>query len=157
MPIVVQENPETHVNTDLWHRWVDLWNGNYDLAESVIAPKLETHLPAFGRPFELEPIDSPDSLVRWLEQWRSRFSLSLLATEFGPFVNDDHILARRKFTGVWQSGEPLGATARAGTEVEFAGVDVLRVEDGRVAEYWVGDNLIDMYVRLGAIRNPVRS
>ncbi|MEU9481931.1 nuclear transport factor 2 family protein [Streptomyces sp. NPDC048191] len=157
MSIVVREAPARHTNTDLWHRWVDLWNGNFDLAESVIAPKLQTHLPAFGRPADTEPVDGPATLVRWLEEWRSRFSLSVLTTDFGPFVNDDYILARRRFTGVWQSGEPLGATAPAGTEVEFAGVDILRVEDGRISEYWVGDNLIDMYVRLGAIHDPVRS
>jgi hypothetical protein len=158
MSIVVEEAPTGSRNTAVWHRWIDLWNGDFAVADTIVAPELLTHLPTFGRSTEGDAVDSPAALVRWIERWRSNFSELTAATGFGPFVNDEHIIGRRRFTGLWSGGEPSGATAAAGADVDFMGIDILRLdEDGLIAEYWVGDNLLDMYGQLGAIKRLVTS
>ncbi|MER7670562.1 nuclear transport factor 2 family protein [Kitasatospora sp. NPDC096128] len=158
MSIVVEEAPTGSRNTALWHRWIDLWNGDFAVADAIVAPKLLCHLPTFGRTTEPEGVDSPAALVRWIEDWHSNFLELTTTTSLGPFVNDGYIVGRRRFTGRWKGGEPDGADAPAGTGVDFVGIDILRIDaDGLITEYWVGDNLIDMYCGLGAISEPVRA
>jgi hypothetical protein len=31
------------VNAELWDRWIELWNGDLDLAEQIIHPDFEVH------------------------------------------------------------------------------------------------------------------
>jgi predicted ester cyclase len=44
-----------------------------------------------------------------------------------------------------------GATAPEGTEVTFGGIDIMRVADGRLAEYWVSSDGISLMQQLGAL------
>jgi predicted ester cyclase len=46
------------------------------------------------------------------------------------------VAARWTGRGSYKGGMP-GATAPAGTRVSFGGHDLLRVDEGRFAEYWV--------------------
>ena len=52
--------------------------------------------------------------------------------------------------GRYAGGFP-GATAPEGTEVVFGGIDIMRVEDGRLAEYWVSSDGIAFMQQLGAL------
>jgi predicted ester cyclase len=56
--------------------------------------------------------------------------------EVGPVAEGDLVAARWIGHGSYKGGM-RGATAPAGTRVSFSGHDLLRVEDGRFAEYWV--------------------
>jgi predicted ester cyclase len=58
------------------------------------------------------------------------------AVEVGPVVEGDLVAARWIGRGRYKGGMP-GATAPAGTQVSFSGHDLLRVDRGRFAEYWV--------------------
>ena len=58
------------------------------------------------------------------------------AVEVGPVVEGDLVAARWTGRGRSKRGMP-GATAPAGTQVSFSGHDLLRVDEGRFAEYWV--------------------
>jgi predicted ester cyclase len=59
-------------------------------------------------------------------------------------------VGRWLFEGAWRGGRPPGATAAPGTRVRFHGHDILRVEGGHIAEYWLCDDLLDVYAQLGA-------
>ena len=58
------------------------------------------------------------------------------AVEVGPVAEADLVAARWIGHGSYKGGM-RGASAPAGTRVSFSGHDLLRVEDGRFAEYWV--------------------
>ena len=47
-----------------------------------------------------------------------------------------------------------GAGAAPGTVVSFGGIDILRVADGLVAEYWLNDDLLSLMQQIGAIPRP---
>jgi hypothetical protein len=60
--------------------------------------------------------------------------------------------------GCAQAGQELpedvpisGATAAVGTPVSFGGIDLLRVEGGRFAEYWVSSDGLALMAQLGAL------
>ncbi|MFI6488395.1 hypothetical protein [Streptomyces sp. NPDC050564] len=163
MSNTVVETPAVRAKADLWHRWIGLWSGDFPdsekfaVGDTIIAPNLVCHLAAYEMP-ESHTINSPGAVVRWIDVWHSYFSESKMITTVGPFVSDEHVIGRWSFRGVWQGGKPRGATAPAGTEVFIEGHDILRLdENGLIAEYWVGDNLLDMYGQVAAVRKPQAS
>ena len=133
-------------------RWLSMWNGDLALAWEIIAPELTIHLPQVGMPPE-STVHDPQSMAGWIGLFRSSYSSATFACELGPFVDGEHLISRFRFTGVWIGGRPAIATAPPGTEVNFAGVDILRLERGRVAEYWLTDDQLDLYGQLGAVRD----
>ena len=60
------------------------------------------------------------------------------------------VAARWSARGIYSGGIP-GATAAPGTLVEFGGIDLMRVEDGRFAEYWVSSDGLALMAQLGAL------
>ncbi|MFE7168809.1 ester cyclase [Streptomyces sp. NPDC057616] len=136
--------------TVLWEKWMELWNGNRDRAEEILADELTLHIPQYGMP-DPAALRTPRQFTGWIDAFRSSFTDARIRTALGPFVDGDHVIARWIFEGTWQSGRPAGATAAPGTPVTLRGADVLRLDErGRIAEYWLSDDLMDVYVRLGA-------
>ncbi|MET8080852.1 nuclear transport factor 2 family protein [Streptomyces sp. NPDC005303] len=146
------DNPSTDVGQEIWDSWTGLWNGTggQDPAE-FIADDVTVHLPTFGMP-PSESLTTRDDVTRWIEGFRSCYRPGArFAAELGPWlVADELVVARWRFTGTWQGGVPATATAAAGTEVSICGVDILRLENRRIAEYWLTDDQLDLYGQLGA-------
>lgn len=139
------------MSTELLQRWLRMWNGELDLAETVIAPKLTVHLPQYGMP-PAASVHDPASMAHWIGLFRGSYSRATFTCALGPFVVGDTMVSRFWFSGVWAGGRPAVATAPAGTPVGFAGVDIVRLVDGQVAEYWLTDDQLDLYAQLGAVR-----
>ena len=78
----------------------------------------------------------PQGLTGWIPQTRAVVSDLRFAIEVGPVVQGDHIAVRWRAEGSYAAGFP-GATAPAA----FTGTDVLRVQDGRLAEYRVNSGM----------------
>jgi len=52
--------------------------------------------------------------------------------------------------GTYAGGIP-GSIAPAGTRIRFHGTDLWRVVDGRIREYWLSDDLLDLLQQVGVI------
>jgi len=81
---------------------------------------------------------------------RAPFSELTCSIEVGPIVEGDMIAARWTARGRYAGGIP-GATVPEGTEVAFGGIDIMRVRDGRLAEYWVSSDGLALMQQLGAL------
>ncbi|MGI5337083.1 ester cyclase [Streptomyces sp. CA-181903] len=137
-------------HTVLWGKWMDLWNGQWERADEILARDLVVHLPRYGMPAP-DAISTPERFVAWIEAFRSSYANAHIQTALGPFADAAHVIGRWVFRGNWQPGRPPGATAAPGTPVTLRGADILRLDDsGRIAEYWLSDDLMDVYVDLGA-------
>jgi hypothetical protein len=145
-------NPSIDLGQEIWDSWTGLWNGTggTDPAE-FIADDVTVHLPTFGMPPSAS-LTTRDDVTGWIEGFRNCYRPGArFAAELGPWlVGDTFVVARWRFTGAWQGGVPATATAAVGTEVSICGVDVLRLENGRIAEYWLSDDQLDLYGQLGA-------
>jgi hypothetical protein len=128
-----------------------MWNGELILAERIIAPALTVHLPAFGMPAP-DTVHDPATMAAWIGMFRGSYSEATFRCELGPFSAGDFVISRFRFTGTWQGGRPAAAQAVPGTPTEFCGVDILRLEDGLIAEYWLTDDQLDLYAQLSAVR-----
>ncbi|MFD7245425.1 ester cyclase [Streptomyces massasporeus] len=146
------DNPPTDLGQTIWEFWTGLWNGTggSDPAE-FITDDVTVHLPVFGMPPSAS-LTTRDDVTRWIEGFRNCYRPGArFAAELGPWlVGDEYVVARWRFTGTWQGGVPATATAAPGAEVSICGVDILRLENGRIAEYWLTDDQLDLYGQLGA-------
>ncbi|MFJ7181376.1 ester cyclase [Streptomyces massasporeus] len=136
---------------ELWDAWSRLWNGDFAIADTILSRSMRVSIPQHGMPDPTTLHDGP-SVASWIAAFRSSFDDDARITgELGPFIVGDYAIGRWVFEGTWQGGRPAAATAPAGTRVTFRGVDILRFEDGRIAEYWLSDDQLDLYAQLGAL------
>ena len=106
--------------TELYRRWLlELWHGSYDAAEEILTEDFVGHWPE-------REVEGRDALVELIRETRAMFTSLEFELAVGPIVQDGLVAAR--WTGV-------GRTAEG--EMPLLGHDILRVADGRFAEYWV--------------------
>jgi len=105
---------------ELYRRWLlELWHGAYDVADAIIAPGFAGHWPE-------QEVSGRDALVALIRSTRDMFDTLEFRLAVGPLVDGELVAAR--WTGI-------GRTAEG--ELPLLGHDILRVADGRFAEYWV--------------------
>ena len=104
----------------MYRRWLlELWHGSYEVAEEILTEDFAGHWPD-------RDVEGREALVALIRETRAMFESLEFQLEVGPIVNGEFVAAR--WTGV-------GRTAEG--EMPLLGNDILRVADGRFAEYWV--------------------
>lgn len=108
---------------DLYRRWLsELWNGSPSAAHDLVTEGFVGHWPD-------REIHGAAELASVIGQTQQMFTELGFNLQVGPIVEGDLVSAR--WTG-------RGRTADG--EMSFFGNDILRVEDGRFAEYWVASS-----------------
>ncbi len=133
----------------LYAQWMRLWNGDLSLAPDIVAPDCRIHQAPFGAGEPLE-FRGPDGIVQMVEMGRSPFQDVSFEVIVGPIAQYDYLAARWKATGSYAGGLP-GATAEPGRHISFHGNDILRLEGGKVAEYWVSSDGAHLMAQLGIL------
>ncbi|HEY6738207.1 MAG TPA: ester cyclase [Actinopolymorphaceae bacterium] len=122
-----------------------LWHadpaGRQRLAEEIIAPDFV--LTRGGGEAR-----GPAAIVELIEQSHALFDDIDVALDVGPIADGDHVAARWTFRGAYRGGMP-NVPAEPGTRVEFHGVDIIRIADGKVAQYWVSSDVDHLMAQLG--------
>lgn len=102
----------------LYRRWIDeLWAGEQVAAE-LVSDDFVGHWPT-------RDVHGPAELQSMVDETRAMFRELEFYVDVDPFANGDMLAARWIGTGALERGPVL-----------FAGNDILRVRDGRIAEYW---------------------
>jgi len=130
---------------DLLKDWLTMWNGDYTPADRTLTADFTTHAALMDGGSELH---GADALVGWIRQLRAAFTELEFTVEVGPIIGEDHVALRWLATGTYGGGFP-GATAPTGTAVSFTGTDILRVQDGKLAEYWINSDVHVLAAQLG--------
>ena len=120
---------------DLWTPWGELWNGNLALADAIIAPDFVAHFVPMtpGTP----EVQGPEGLKGMIGTLRAGFAQATFTTEVGPLAEDQLVAGRWRFHGVYQGGIPGSSADAVGKSVAFAGIDIFRVTNGKIVEYWL--------------------
>lgn len=136
-------------NKELWEPWVALWNGDLAVADEIVAPGFVAHFaPVGSSPGEVR---GPDGLQAWIGGVLAAFSDHRFETVVGPLAEGDLMAGRWLFRATYQGGIPGAAPEAAGRRVEYAGMDLLRIEAGRIAEYWLCADVVQLLQQVGAI------
>ncbi|MGH7868190.1 MAG: ester cyclase [Candidatus Dormibacteraceae bacterium] len=110
---------------ELYRLWLlELWQGKLDIAEELIAEEFVGHWPD-------RDIRGRRELVKLISQTREAVEDLTFQLEVGPIAEGDLIAAR--WTGCGRSAE--------GHNMRFFGNDLLRIYEGRFAEYWVASSV----------------
>lgn len=135
--------------TALWTSWGELWNGNLGLVDKIIAPDFVAHFAPVGTsPSEVR---GPAGLAQWIGGMRAGFTDAGFTTVVGPLAENDLVAGRWIFRGIYQGGMPGSSPAAAGKRVEYAGMDLFRVRDGKIVEYWLCADMLQLLQQLGVI------
>lgn len=129
--------------------WLELWNGDYRGTERFIRPDFRVHAALTGGG-DGSSIRGPEGLVAWVKESRTAVPNLEFVVEVGPIVQGDLLVVRWLAEGTYPGGIP-GATAPAGTRVSFTGTDILRLEGGRLAEYWINSDTLLLLTQLGVV------
>ncbi|MBE1485416.1 nuclear transport factor 2 family protein [Plantactinospora soyae] len=119
----------------LWANWMALRNGDLSLVEEILAPTVAAHLPATAD--GPEHLDGRQALVGWLSARHDRHPDARLTVGVGPIIGPDLIAGRWTRTDDGGDG-PIGAHRRV--DGTACGVDIIRIDGDRIAEYWGHDD-----------------
>ncbi|MGJ7908542.1 ester cyclase [Actinopolyspora sp. H202] len=134
---------------NLYRRWLhELWAGDHRVAREIVSQDFAIHHGEI-RPGTGRELSGPAGAAKLVELGRQPFERLRFTLEVGPIVEGDLLSARWIGNGTYAGGMP-GATAAPGTEVEFAGNDILRFHDGRFVAYWVCSDGTWLLKQLGA-------
>ncbi len=104
----------------LYERWLlELWHGDYSVADEILTADFVGHWPD-------REVEGRDALVELIRDTRAMFTSLEFELELGPIADGDLVAARWTGTGRTNEGE-----------LQLLGHDILRIADGRFAEYWV--------------------
>ncbi|WP_067464825.1 ester cyclase [Actinomadura macra] len=136
-------NTPTDALQELYRRWLfEVWTGAFDVAEEILTADFTGHWPGLR-------VNGPGQAADQVRRSHEYFTAVRTTLDVGPVISDGMIAAGWSFHGTYRGGIP-GATAAPGTPIAFAGHDIFRARDGRLAEYWVVSDTLGMMTALGA-------
>lgn len=130
----------------LWEKWTALWNGDLSQAEHILTTDFTVHAAVVGT--DESAVQGARGIVGWVGRLRALLGEPTFTVQVGPVIDGDLLCGRWQVHGHYAGGMP-GATASPGTPVAFTGTDVLRIDNGRLAEYWVNSDVHVMAAQLG--------
>lgn len=138
----------TDQNKELVRRSNDeIWGkGNLDILHEYVAEDYVEYNTASP-----EPIRGPEGYRENVEMVRSAFPDLEVSTE-DLIADGDKVVSRYKLTGTHDG--PLMGIEPTGTEVEFEGISIGRLEDGKVVEGWSNIDVFGMMQQLGVVGQP---
>jgi len=144
----VYHHPKYMVDASFIHRWFDeVWNAQNEAAvDEMFAEDGIAH--GLADP-EGNEVRGPEGFKKLHRQFIGSFPDLRIMVE-DTVVEGDKIAARCRVTGS-HLGRSLGVAPTNGP-VEFTGMTIVRVRDGKIVEAWNEFNFMDMYQQLGALK-----
>jgi steroid delta-isomerase-like uncharacterized protein len=136
----------TDDNKAIRRRYHDAWNaGDTDSLDSIMAPDVVNHSPLQG---QAPGIDGFKQAIQWM-----RAGVPDLTIVIDTTVAEGDLVATRWTGSGTQSGTLMGIPP-TGRQVTVSGIDICRIADGRIVEYWQVLDTLSMLQQLGAIPAP---
>jgi predicted ester cyclase len=121
-----------------------LEGGNLDLIDELATDDYLDHEEALpGQP------PGKEGVRYFVNEIRAAFP-DIRAKTLEPFLTDDNMEACYYVLTGTHRGEMAGV-APTGKSVEFGGIDIIRVQDGKVAEHWGSTDNLRLMQQIGAI------
>jgi steroid delta-isomerase-like uncharacterized protein len=117
----------------------ELWNdGDLDCADDVLAAAHVHHLGD-------DRLEGPDALKDAVRGFRTAFPDLHFALE--DVVSDrDRVVVRWTATGTHEA--EFGGILASGKQVRWTGIDLVRLEDGRIVELWASADAAGLFEQL---------
>src|SRR5436190_22050317 len=141
------EQNTQEANKALMRRWFEeVWNQGSPEAVCVMMSEDCINHGLSGEP--AEPLRGASGFLPFHTQFREAFPNIEVVVE-DVIAEGDRVVARCSVRGKHE-GDSLGFKA-TGTQVEFDGITIVRIKDGKLVEAWNNFDFMKMYRQLGAI------
>jgi len=134
-------------NKELIRRWFEeVWNkGRADAIAEMMAEDAVAHGLSDD---DAKPLRGPQGFLPFHAQFREAFPNIEVVVE-DTIAEGDRVVARCAVRGK-HVGDSLGFKA-TGAQIEFDGITIVRIKDGKFVEAWNNFDFMKMYRQLGAI------
>ncbi len=131
----------------IYKLWVKAWDEDVSILEEITDPDCVVHQARMdGKSSEDQK--GAEALKRIINEGCAYFDDVKMTVEVEPIVEEHYVSARWQFSGTFNGGMP-GATAKKGTKVRFNGIDIMLITEGKIKDYWVSSDVVDLMVQLG--------
>ncbi len=121
----------------------ELWSkGNLEVIPELVAEDFVDHHPLPGAP------QGREGLAALVVMWRSAFPDMRESVE-DLISEGDKVVGRFTMRGT-HTGKFM-CVAPTGRRVVMSGIDIVRIADGRISEFWYGEHLLELMQQLGAV------
>ncbi|SFA94665.1 SnoaL-like polyketide cyclase [Lentibacillus halodurans] len=135
---------------EIYHQWVKAWNEDVSLLDEIATADCTVHQARTDGKYSYEQI-GPEALKGIITDGKAFFTDVKMDLEVGPITDGNYVSARWKFTGIYDGNMP-GAQAESGKKISFYGMDLFLIEDGKIQEYWVSSDGVDLMGQLGIFK-----
>jgi steroid delta-isomerase-like uncharacterized protein len=122
--------------------------GDLSVTDQILTPDFVNH--GAGIPPELA--QGPEGAKRFAQAIRTGFGNEINITHDDVIVHGDRIVIRWTSSGT-HKGDLLGVPA-TGKPIKITGIDIFRVQDGKLAELWQNWDQLQMLQQIGAVPEP---
>jgi steroid delta-isomerase-like uncharacterized protein len=135
-------------NKALVRRLVEgVWTtGNLDAADALLAPNMVDHAAQMGG-----GLGDREGFKNQVRMFRSAFPDG--HTRIDDMIAEGDKVVLRWTDGGTHRGEFMGI-APTGRPVTITGIDIYRIADGKIVEYWCNEDELGLLRQLGAIPAP---
>ena len=122
--------------------------GDLSVADQILTPDFVNH--GAGIPPELA--QGPEGAKRFAQAIRTGFGNEVNISHDDVIVHGDRVVIRWSTWGT-HKGDLLGVPA-TGKPIKITGIDIFRVQDGKLAELWQNWDQLQMLLQIGAVPEP---
>jgi predicted ester cyclase len=123
------------------------WKGNWDVIDEYVAPAYIGHDPS-----QPQPIRGIEGVKANFQQYLDAFTGAQITVD--EQISDGDIVASR-WTGRGTHTGEISGIAPTGKDVTISGINISKLENGKLIEDWSNWDTLGMLVQIGAIPAPI--
>ena len=142
-------------NAALLAQWADLWSGNIVLADDLVPDDFVTHAAPLPWAADVGEAAGREALQQWISGGvRLLIPDMRFSVDVGPIADEHYMVIRWKLQGTYNGGLPGSSPDAVGRAVAFTGTDIVRIKDGKFAEYWLNADTLFFMQQTGIHEVP---
>ena len=136
-------------------QWADLWGGNISLADEPVTDDFMTHVAPLPWAPDVGRKDGREALKQRISGgYRGLISDMQFSIDVGPIADEHYLMVQWKVEGTYNGGFPGSSPDAVGRTVAITGTDIVRIEDGKFAEYWLDVDSLFFMQQIGVKEVP---
>ena len=152
---MTQQQMTSSQNAALLAQWADLWGGNIALADDLVPDDFVTHVAPLPWAADVGETAGREALKQWISGGvRLLIPDMRFSVDVGPIADEHYMVVRWKVEGTYNGGVPGSSPDAVGRTVAFTGTDIVRIEDGKFAEYWLNADSLFFMQQIGVQEVP---